>query len=108
MDELRDIWVYINKQGHVIEVPACIPRRYNNKWMYTLSAVDRDNYTFVQEIAKEPGMIFNSSVWFKKKNFKKAKELFMVDYSQKSQSLWTQYEKTRSEMALLDKQEEEK
>lgn len=106
MGELKDIWVYINKRGHVIEVPACIPKRYNNKWMYALTAFDRDNYTFVQEVAKEPGMIFNNSVWFKKKNFKKAKDIFMADYGQKSQDLWAEYEKIRSEMALLDKQEE--
>ena len=105
MDELQDIWVYINKRGHITEVPACIPKRYNSRWLFSFTAFDRDDYTLVREVAKEPGMIFNDCVWFKKKNFKKAKDIFMINYSQESQDLWTEYERTRSEMAALDKQE---
>lgn len=108
MDGLQDIWVYINKRGQLIETPACISSSKPSKWSYIIPAVDRDNYTYIQEVAREPGMIFNDSVWFKKKNFSKAKDIFMTDYSQRIKTMWFDYCNLRDEFARLDSQEEEK
>lgn len=108
MDNLRDIWIYINKQGQLIEVPACIPKRYNAKWTYALTACDRDNYTYIQEVSREPGMIFNNSVWFKKKNFAKAKEIFMTDYFTRINSSIEETKRLEDERSRLDLQEVEK
>ena len=77
MDKLEDIWLYINKHGKLIEEPACIPRK-SSKWSFAIPACDRDKYIFIQEVAREPGMIFKNAVWFKKQNRSRAKHIFVL------------------------------
>lgn len=107
-DDMIDIWLYVNRQGKLLEIPACIAKKKPSKWSYAIPAVDRDNYTYIQEVAREPGMIFNSSIWFKRKNFKKAKEMFMANYLEYCNALMNQHDTVKNEMLLLDQQKEGK
>lgn len=105
-DFFQDIWIYINKHGKLIEVPAFIAKAKPMKLSFAISAFDRDNNTYIQEIAKEPGMIFNNSVWFKKQNFYKAKELFINEYGERINKLYSNLREAKDEMVFLTKQEE--
>ena len=105
-DFFQDIWIYINKHGKLIEVPAFIAKAKPMKLSFAISAFDRDNNTYIQEIAKEPGMIFNNSVWFKKQNFYKAKELFINEYGERINKLYSNLKEAKDEMVFLTKQEE--
>ena len=105
-DFFQDIWIYINKHGKLIEVPAFITKAKPMKLSFAISAFDRDNNTYIQEIAKEPGMIFNNSVWFKKQNFYKAKELFINEYGERINKLYSNLKEAKDEMVFLTKQEE--
>ena len=105
-DFFQDIWIYINKRGKLIEVPAFIAKAKPMKMSFAISAFDRDNNTYIQEIAKEPGMIFNNSVWFKKQNFEKAKDIFANEYGERISHLYSELKDAKDEMVLLTKQEE--
>lgn len=107
-DDMIDIWLYVNRQGKLLEIPACISKKKPSKWTYAISALDRDNYTYIQEVAREPGMIFNNSVWFKKKDFTKAKEMFVTSYIELCDGLKHQHDVAENEMLLMSSQEEEK
>lgn len=105
-DNFQDIWIYINRQGKLIEVPAFIKKYKPIKLSFAISAFDRDNNTFIQEIAKEPGMIFNSSVWFKKRDIKKAREIFINEYGERINQLYSDLKKAQDEMNWIIEEEE--
>lgn len=106
-DEYQDIYIYVNAQGKLIEIPAFISKKKPMKLQFAIMAYDRDNFHILRDIAREPGMIFNNSVWFKKKNFKQAKKLFLVDYGETIQTLYKKAKEAKEEMLLLSKQEED-
>lgn len=105
-DLYQDIFIYVNKQGKLFEVPAYISKMKPMKLAFAISAFDRDNNHILMQIAREPGMIFNHTVWYKKKDFKKAKCVFMNYYGEKINRLNDELEATKNEMGWLTKQEE--
>ena len=105
MDKFQDIWMYVNVHGKLKEVPAFISKAKPSKWAFTISAFDRDNYNYLREIAREPGMIFLNSIWFKKKNFKKAKEIFLLEYGSRLKDFQDNYKQNEDEMSKLADQE---
>lgn len=105
-DGLIGIWLYVNRRGQIYEVPACISKKKPDNWTYAIPACDRDNYTYIQEISREQGMLFNNTVWFKKKNFEKAKTIFVNDYAERTSYFWDEYQKAETEMNNIYMQQE--
>ena len=103
-----DIYIYKNVSGKIVEIPAYIFKPVAPKMMLTLTAYDRDNNHFLAEIGKEPGMVFNDYVWFKKKNFKHAKNIFLSDIAERLEELDIKYKDLRDELSFMSEQEEEK
>lgn len=104
--EYVDIYVYmINKQGKLVESPAFILRKVS-KMVCIVTAYDRDDKTIVCEIPKEPGMIFNNALWFRKQDFEKAKKIFLLDYMNKINKTDDDLRILNEKWAILDKQKE--
>ena len=106
-DDYQDIFIYVNKQGKLICLPAFISKKKPMKLAFAIPAFDSDNKHILRMVAREPGMIFENSVWFKKKNFERAKELFMIDYGDKISKLYSDYEQAQEELNWLSNQEKE-
>ena len=107
MKDLIDIWLYIDCRGKIQEIPACMQTDKSRLIEYfTASAIDRDNYTFIREVSKEPGMLFNHAVWFNKQDFYRAKKIFMTDYAESLKMLYMREEDLQTYMSLMDKQKD--
>lgn len=103
-DNFQDIYIYINTRGVIHEIPAFISKTKPLKLTFAIPAFDSDN-KIVHEVAKEPGMIFNNSIWFKKKNYDKARELFINDYGQRINKLYSELNDIEQQMTYLLDQE---
>ena len=51
-------------------------------------------------------MIFNSSVWFKKRDIKKAREIFINEYGERINQLYSDLKKAQDEMNWMIEEEE--
>ena len=110
-DQFQDIYIYTNKQGVIYELPAFISKQRPPKLQFAIPAFDRDNKIILEQVAREPGMIFHNTIWFKKQNFEKAKALFVNDYGEHIRLLNMELDKALAEMNKLydqDKVEKEK
>lgn len=106
-DQFQDIYIYINKRGTIHEVPAFISRQKPMKLQFAIPAFDRDNKIFLEQIAREPGMVFHNTIWFKKKNFEKAKKLFLNDYAERILALNVELGNAQDEMSKMFEQTKE-
>ena len=86
-DGLIDIWLYVNRQGQIFEVPACISKKKPSNWTYAIPACD-------------------NTVWFKKQSFEKAKTIFVNDYGERTSYFWDEYQRAQKEMNDIYMQQE--
>ena len=106
-NKYEDIYVYRIANNKIVEIPAFIIVNYDPKGLLlTRTAFDRDNNIIVAEIGKEPGMVFNNSVWFRKKQFNKAKNIFLSDLSYKLQKVEEERATLRDKIGFISDQKE--
>lgn len=103
-EELKDIWIYRLKAGKIIEVPAFI---FTNSipGITTVAAYDRDNKNYLMQVPNGEGYIFCNTVWLSRKDFKKARDIFLYDLENKISECYSKAEDLNKIASTVYKQE---
>lgn len=107
MGKVVNIYIYKNLKGKILEIPAYIHSIRAPRMMLVLAAYDRDNNNYLMDIGKEPGMVYENKVWFKKKAFIQAKNVFLSDIAQKLSKLDLEEKDLRFQLGAISDQEKE-